>query len=46
MPGLVVTHSGGMWDLVPRPRVESRPLAWELGVLAAEPPGKSLKDQF
>ena len=31
----------GLWDLVPRPGIEPRPLHWELGVLIAGPPGKS-----
>ena len=31
-----------MWDLVPWPGIELKPLHGELGVLATEPPGKSL----
>ena len=34
--------SCSMWDLVPWPGVEPRPLHWECGVLATGPPGKSL----
>ena len=32
----------GMWDLVPWPGTEPRPLHWEQGVLATGPPGKCL----
>ena len=32
--------SCGIWDLVPWPGVEPRPLHWELRVLATGPPGK------
>ena len=32
-----------MWDLVPRPGIEPRPLCWKLGILATGPPGKSLE---
>ena len=35
--------SCNMWDLVPWPGVEPRPLHWEHGVLATGPPGKSLR---
>ena len=31
----------GMWELVPRPGIESGPLHRELGLLATGPPGKS-----
>ena len=34
-----------MWDLVPRTRIEPRPLHWERGVLSTAPPGKSHKFQ-
>lgn len=34
--------SSGMWDLVPGPGVEPRPLHWEYGILATGPPGKPL----
>lgn len=30
-----------MWSLVPRPRIELRPLHWEYGDLGTGPPGKS-----
>ena len=36
------TLSHSMWDLVPWPGIELRPLHWERGVLATGPPGKSL----
>ena len=48
--GLLSLHRGtwdlwlwhcGMWNLVPWPGIEPRPLHWEHGVLAARPPGKS-----
>ena len=32
--------SCGIWDLVPWPGIEPRPLHWELRVLATGPPGK------
>ena len=35
------TLSQGMWDLVPRPGKEPRPLYWEHRVSATGPPGKS-----
>ena len=35
-----------MWDLVPRPGIESCPLHWELGVLATGPPGNVLSHIF
>ena len=34
-------HSCSMWNLVPWPVLEPRTPAWELGVLATGPPGKS-----
>ena len=37
------TLSCHMWDLVPRPRIESRPLCGERGVLATGPSRKSLE---
>ena len=36
------TLSCSMWDLVPLPGIEPRPLHWKHGVLATRPPGKSL----
>ena len=36
------TLSCGMWGLVPWPGIKLGPLHWELGVLAAGPPGKCL----
>ena len=44
MPGLHCSmqdliFSCSMWDLVPQPRIEPRPPAWEHGVLATGPPG-------
>ena len=38
------TFSGGMWDLVPWPRIEPGPPELEPGVLATGPPGKSQND--
>ena len=35
--------SCSIWDLVPRPGIESGPLHWERGILATGPPRKSSK---